>query len=207
MNPEAGGIATLRSWTRLDTELDRLETTVRRRIAAADHARNNSRLVSVIMTTFRSADFLADSMASILTQSHQNLELIVVDDASDDGTLEMLKAIQRDDDRVRVLSSRRNRGTYWAKNLGILHALGDYVALQDSDDFSDPTRIERQVRALEMHRTAKVCTCNYTRIDAHGQVLPNRGLRGEARVHNHGVRQGCRDRQSRPIRFGADGRR
>lgn len=133
-------------------------------------------LVSVVMTTHDSAAFVAEAVRSILAQTHRQLELIVVDDASRDDTLAILTRLQAEDERLRVLSCRRNRGTYWAKNLGIRHARGRFVTLQDSDDTSAADRIQKQLAALAASRDAVAATCNYVRVDANGQVVLNRGL-------------------------------
>jgi glycosyltransferase involved in cell wall biosynthesis len=163
--------------TRLDEAIDDLDTKLQRSIASARLVRDGLPLVSVLMTTFESSGYVADAIASILDQSYPNLEIVVVDDASGDDTLSVVSSIAATDARVRVVACRRNRGTYWARNLGIMHARGDYVALHDSDDFSEPNRIELQVNALERRPRAVVSTCNYVRVNDHGDIVLNRGLR------------------------------
>src|SRR5690606_30499440 len=78
----------------------------------------------------------------------QNLEIIVVDDASPAGHEEVLEACQRLDPRVRVVRHEINQGTYAARNTAMQVASGDFMTFQDSDDFSHPRRIEWQVRPL-----------------------------------------------------------
>jgi FkbM family methyltransferase len=133
-------------------------------------------LVSVVMTTHDSAAFVAEAVRSILDQTHRHLELLVVDDASRDDTPAILARLQAGDERLRVLSCHQNRGTYWAKNLGIRHARGRFVTLQDSDDTSAPDRIQKQLAALAAARDAVAVSCNYVRVDEHGKVVLNRGL-------------------------------
>lgn len=131
--------------------------------------------VSVVMTTYNSCAYMDRAIDSILGQSHQNVELIVVDDASTDGTLEALYRRRSTDSRLRVFSLRRNRGTYWAKNLGMLHATGTYITFQDSDDYSSPDRMARQLSALAGRPGALVCSAQYVRISSEGEWVPNRG--------------------------------
>jgi len=137
----------------------------------------SQQLVTVVMTSYNSSGLIEAAVRSILAQTHRKLELIVVDDASTDDTVELLGRIRAEDDRLRVVRSHVNRGTYWAKNLGILHARGSYVTLQDSDDVSDPKRIQRQLELLAPGGPKVASTCNYVRVDDGGNVVLNRGLR------------------------------
>lgn len=134
-------------------------------------------LVSVIMTTFNSAEYVSSAIESILNQTYSQLELIIVDDASGDSTFDILMEFAKKDGRVRPFKNFSNRGTYWCKNLGITKAKGAFVTTQDSDDISEKNRIEFQVEKLRRSPAAITCTCNYIRIDDSGNVILNRGLR------------------------------
>lgn len=134
-----------------------------------------SPLVSVVMTAFNSARTIERSVRSVLEQTWTDLELIVVDDCSADETVSILRRLSAWDSRIRVLQCHENRGTYWAKNLGIVHARGKYVALHDSDDTSRPQRVERQLNALSGSR-AVLCYTNCMRVDPDGNPVLNRGL-------------------------------
>jgi glycosyltransferase involved in cell wall biosynthesis len=136
------------------------------------HEVNNK--ISVIMTTYDSASYVKNAVLNVLQQSHDDLELIVVDDASIDDTFEMLLELARTDPRVRPIKMFKNRGTYWCKNYGITRSTGRYIAFQDSDDTSVPERLELQLRMLQ-ETNCVMCTCNYVRVDASGNVLLNRG--------------------------------
>lgn len=152
---------------------------IRRRVAAlrkpTTKPGRDDCLVSVVMTSHNSAKFVEPAVRSILAQTHRNLELIVVDDASTDETVAILSRLQAEDGRLRVLRCYANRGTYWAKNLGLQHVRGSFVTTQDSDDTSATDRIERQLAALTRSPGALVATCNYVRVDADGKVVLNRG--------------------------------
>lgn len=133
--------------------------------------------VTVVMTTFNSAKFIASALQSILDQTHTSLEILIVDDASTDNTFEILQTFASKDSRIRLVKNFQNRGTYWCKNLAITKATGRYVTFQDSDDISDARRIELQLTELRKNPGTVMCTCNYVRIDSKGVIIPNRGLK------------------------------
>src|SRR6056297_1399486 len=103
--------------------------------------------VSVIVPTYNRADSLPRTIDSVLAQTHDDLELVVVDDASTDDTETVVERYE--DDRVTYLEHATNRGGSAARNTGIRASDGDYVAFLDSDDEWHPEKLERQVRELE----------------------------------------------------------
>ncbi|MFH1971837.1 MAG: glycosyltransferase family 2 protein [Patescibacteria group bacterium] len=108
-------------------------------------------LVSVIMTVYNAQDFVQEAVVSILEQTYSNLELIIVNDGSNDETLKILNNLRKNDSRIRVISLNRNYGPSYASNIGIKEAKGTYIARMDADDVSLPTRIQKQVNYLEKH--------------------------------------------------------
>lgn len=133
-------------------------------------------LVSVVMTTFNSRAWLKRAIESVLLQTWRNLELLIIDDASMDGSARMALDYAGRNPRVRVFSMRENWGTYRAKNVGIFYANGEVLTFMDSDDYSTPSRLEAQ---LEQLRRAGIVasTCDYERRDEEGQIVLNQGLR------------------------------
>jgi len=107
----------------------------------------SSALVSVIIPTHDRATRLCRALRSVLEQSYRDLEVIIVDDASTDGTADILSAVS--DPRVRTIRFEANRGAPAARNAGIEAARGSLIAFQDSDDEWMPGKLERQVRVLE----------------------------------------------------------
>ena len=103
-------------------------------------------LVSVILPTYNRAEYLPRAMESVLSQSYENLELIVVDDGSTDNTREVVNAYQ--DARIRYMRTPSNRGVAAARNAGIRRASGEYIAFQDSDDKWLPGKLEKQMQVL-----------------------------------------------------------
>lgn len=105
-------------------------------------------LVSVLVTTFRTGQRAVRAIESILQQSYRNLEVVVVDDASGDDTPQLLAQLAKQDARIRVLTLPVNVGTYVAKSIGLQAARGEFVTCHDSDDWSHPCKIARQVQPL-----------------------------------------------------------
>lgn len=105
-----------------------------------------NQLVSVIITTHNRQELLSRAIESVLLQSYQNIECIVVDDASEDGTKEYCESIECIN-YVRI-SKDESKGGNYARNLGIKNALGEYIAFLDDDDYWLPEKIEKQINLL-----------------------------------------------------------
>lgn len=108
-------------------------------------------LISVIMACHNSSRFLAEAVASVLSQTLGDFELIVVDDASTDQTLEVANRFRAHDRRISVLSLPERSGPAAARNAGIRVARGAWLGILDSDDIAVPTRFEEQIRVAENH--------------------------------------------------------
>lgn len=148
----------------------------RQHVAAIDvhEPDQGSPKVSVVMTAYNSAEYIGKAIESILCQTLKDIELIIVDDCSSDTTCEVILAFSERDARIRLLRCFQNRGTYWAKNLGIMHARGPVIALHDSDDVSKHHRLEKQLRNFSESQK-EISYCSYQRVDGSGNILLNRG--------------------------------
>jgi glycosyltransferase involved in cell wall biosynthesis len=103
-------------------------------------------LVSVVIPVFNSEDFITDCLNSICRQSYSKLEIVIVDDASSDRSLEKIQLFS--DSRIRVLKQSENLGLAASVNRGIRESNGSFIARMDADDVSMPDRIEKQVNFL-----------------------------------------------------------
>ncbi len=119
-----------------------------------------SQLVSVILPTYNRRGLLPRAIQSVLSQTHRELELIVVDDCSTDGTAELVQQYAAADRRLRYLPMSTRGGPAVARNTGIRVAQGDWIAFQDSDDEWRPGKLERQLQAVSSDDTGLVC-CSY----------------------------------------------
>lgn len=105
--------------------------------------------VSVIIPTYNRAKLLPRAIKSVLNQTYQDFELIVVDDASTDNTEKVVKEFQEKDGRIRYIQYKKNKGGSAARNSGIKAAKGEYIAFQDSDDEWLPEKLEKQMKVFE----------------------------------------------------------
>ena len=113
-------------------------------------------LVSVIMPMHNAEATVDYAVRAILAQTEARLELIVVDDASTDGSVEAAFAAARGDARVRIIQQEQNQGAYAARNRGLAEARGRYITVNDADDWSHQSRLALQCEHLE--RGAPFCT-------------------------------------------------
>jgi teichuronic acid biosynthesis glycosyltransferase TuaG len=109
----------------------------------------NDSLVSVVMPMYNSERFILDSVKSILSQTHRELELLIVNDCSTDGSLKNIGSIS--DERIKIFSNDRQLGISRARNVGIEKSLGRYIAFCDSDDIWHPEKLSLQLH--HMHKT------------------------------------------------------
>jgi hypothetical protein len=107
----------------------------------------NPPLVTVLMPVFNAKDFLRESINSILNQTYNCFEFLIINDGSTDESLEIIREFK--DGRIKIVSLEKNIGIISVLNLGLEIAKGDYVARMDADDISLPQRLEKQVEFLQ----------------------------------------------------------
>ncbi|MBU2742896.1 glycosyltransferase family 2 protein [Acidithiobacillus albertensis] len=133
-------------------------------------------LVSVVLPTFNRGHIIELSIRSVLAQTYNNLEVIVIDDASTDDTEKKIEELN--DSRIKYLKLKENVGASAARNKGISLARGIFVAFQDSDDIWFPKKIERQIDSYNdmynRYKTVAGCFCRYIKISGNNgtNVVP-----------------------------------
>lgn len=133
--------------------------------------REEKPLISVIVPVYNVMNYLPRCVDSIRSQTYQNLEILLVDDGSTDGTGELCDRLGESDSRIRVFH-KENGGSSSARNLGIAQASGKYLGFVDSDDFIDNTMYEQLYGALEKYQ-AKAAQVGRDEIDEQGSRLPD----------------------------------
>ncbi|XKF16903.1 glycosyltransferase family 2 protein [Halomonas sp. BLK-85] len=115
------------------------------------------------MPIYSAGEQVRVAIESLLAQTYENIEIIAVDDCSPDDTFEVLKALEKQDSRVRAVQPPHNGGAYAARNYGLTYATGDLITTHDSDDWSHPQKIASQVAYLESHSDIKGCAAHWIR--------------------------------------------
>lgn len=121
-------------------------------------------LISVVIPAFNAESTIHIALQSLLAQSWRNLEIIVVDDCSSDGTAASVAEFCEQDSRVRLLRHEVNQGAYPARNLGMQNARGEFVTVHDSDDWSHPQKLEKQAMVLLYDETKIASVSNWVRV-------------------------------------------
>lgn len=111
-------------------------------------------LVSVIISTYNEEKYIIDSINSILNQNYKNIEVIVVDDASTDNTVNLIKNLKND--KIKLYINDVNKKLAYNLNFAILKSNGKYIARMDADDISRKNRIKMQVNYLESHKETDI---------------------------------------------------
>ncbi|CAH6781087.1 Glycosyl transferase [Vibrio chagasii] len=124
--------------------------------------------VSVVIPTYNCLDYLPKAIGSVLKQTHQDIELIIIDDNSNDGTSTYLASIQ--DHRIVKLSTL-GVGAPQARNLGIEKAIGEFIAFLDADDFWFPEKIERQLEFHQRYPEMAMSFTNYEHLTEDYEVI------------------------------------
>lgn len=116
-----------------------------------------SELVSVIMPVYNAEVFLRESIQSVIDQTYQDWELLVINDCSSDKSAEIIHDFEKKDQRVRYLETNAPSGSpTLPRNIGIREACGRYIAFLDSDDVWFPTKLERQIELFQNENVAIV---------------------------------------------------
>ena len=105
-------------------------------------------LVSVLMPYYKKKPFIESSIQSILNQTYQNFEIIVIDDELSDESSEVLKKISTLDKRIMVIKNKNNQGAGETRNFGIKIASGEYIAFCDCDDLWKKTKLDQQLKFM-----------------------------------------------------------
>ncbi len=131
--------------------------------------RGDAPAVTVLMPIWDAEVYLAKALDSVLAQTFDDFELLVVDDGSRDGGPDLVRACP--DARVRLSSLGENRGLVAAPNAGLAQARGRYVARMDADDLCEPTRLAEQVEHLDAHPELGGVSSAFEAIDSDGVVV------------------------------------
>lgn len=128
-----------------------------------------SSLVSIITPSFNCSDFISSTIESVINQTYQNWELIIVDDLSTDSSVEIISRYCQIDSRVKLCRLSENQGAAVARNTAIQKANGEFLAFLDSDDLWHPSKLEKQLEFMSKH--IDFSFTSYELIDSKGDKM------------------------------------
>jgi teichuronic acid biosynthesis glycosyltransferase TuaG len=102
-------------------------------------------LISIITPSYNSKCFIDDTIRSVLSQGYKNWEMIIVDDCSTDGSVEVIKKIIKNESRIKLIRLKKNIGSAMSRNTALEVSNGRFIAFLDSDDIWHPDKLEKQV--------------------------------------------------------------
>lgn len=137
----------------------------------------NNPKVTVLMSVFNGENYLKEAIDSILNQTYKNFEFLIINDGSVDNTADILKGY--DDPRIKIHSNEVKLGLTKSLNIGLKMAKGEYIARQDADDISLPTRLEKGIKQLDEKEEIGLLGTGWYIIDGQGKEIglsiPSRG--------------------------------
>jgi glycosyltransferase involved in cell wall biosynthesis len=137
--------------------------------------------VSVVIPAYNASTTIERTLRSVMVQTYAHLEIIVVDDGSKDNTAAIVERVGREDPRI-VLLRQPNEGVATARNLGVAHAYGEFVAPLDADDIWHPRKLEKQISVMEDGgERIGLVYCYSRHIDEHDIIVPRDGQQATAR--------------------------
>ncbi len=136
-------------------------------------------LVTIIMPAYNAEKYIEFSVSSVLNQTWQNIELIIIDDCSSDNTLSIINKLAHKDNRIKILYNQVNVGPYVSKNYGLNHAKGKFITGHDADDFAFSKRIENHMAYMLQNPEVKASTTNKLRVQEDGRFVNFTAIRDE----------------------------
>ncbi len=136
-------------------------------------------LISIIMPTYKCGKFIEESIISVQSQTYKNWELIIVDDCSEDGTVDLVLDYQKSDDRISLYQNATNSGAAVTRNTALKNAHGRWIAFLDSDDLWEPSKLEKQIKFMKENNFAFTYH-EYVEIDEQDNEL---GVHVSGKVH------------------------
>ncbi len=126
-------------------------------------------LVTIITPSYNSAKLITLTINSVINQSYSAWELIIVDDCSTDNSCEIIQSFIDSDSRIKLIKQDQNAGAAAARNTGIEHAKGQFIAFLDSDDYWHPEKLEKQLKYFEQY-DVDVVFSEYYRFNSSGII-------------------------------------
>lgn len=133
-----------------------------------EDAISGKKKLMVFIPCYNAEKYISQTLESILNQTYEKFELLIVDDGSTDKSRDILKEYIKKDERVKLIENRKNRGIAYTRNRGLEICDCEYLALMDADDIAPPERLEKEIQFLERHKDIGAVGGRYQKIDSKG---------------------------------------
>ena len=131
-------------------------------------------MISVVMSVYNAEKYLKEAIDSILNQTYQDFEFIIINDCSKDKSLAILKDYEKSHKSIKLINNTENLGLTKSLNRALAISKGEYIARMDADDISKSNRFERQIAFLKKHKTIDILGTFSNNIDEHGKTIGSR---------------------------------
>ena len=125
--------------------------------------------ITVLIALYNSEKYIKETIESLLNQTFKNFEILIINDASTDNSVNVVNSIN--DDRIRLIHNETNKGICLTRQKGIKEAKGKYIAILDADDLAMPNRLEKQFLFLENNPEIVLCGTNANFIDENNNKI------------------------------------
>lgn len=137
-----------------------------------ENFKGEAELVSIIVPAYNSEDFIDETIDSVINQTYEKWELIIIDDCSTDATIDIINEYANKDSRIRLFEQEKNMGTAVARNTAVKKARGEYLAFLDSDDLWKKDKLTKQLTFMKKNNYPFTST-SYEEVDEYGQPTGN----------------------------------
>ena len=142
-------------------------------------------MVTVIVPCYNLENYIETSLKSILCQTYKNLEIIIIDDGSQDNSVSLIKNLQKNDVRIKLIT-QTNRGAANARNVGLDNASGQFILFLDGDDLLSPDSIESNIKILNEDSSFDWVAFPIIRIDKNGNKIAKKGIFND-KIYNNEI--------------------
>ena len=145
-------------------------------------------LVTIIMPYFKKEFFLAKSIKSILNQTYKDFEIILINDEISYRSVELLENISNKDNRIKVLTNKKNLGAGESRNMGINNSKGEYIAFCDCDDLWAPEKLDKQIKFMKKNNI-NFCHTSFDIINKNEDIIASR--KAKSKIYFKELRKSC----------------